>query len=254
MLFLKSESSYEASSLKTFPFCHATDVLEGISMAVGNMASGFPFEVEGIRFHNSEAAYIAGAFSEASDIHVNVQSQLIVETNGFMAKKRIRRANEDAKRADWNDFNVMWMLYVVWCKCIGNEDFRTLLKSIPSEAVIIEDSTHQHGPTASFWGAKNSVHRSLHVALNRQFRSESMSKCRRKALLNDHRLNQWRDKGVYIGSNVMGKILMLCRDALLEGGVPPIDFALLRSKDIHLLGKPLAFDLPSTSINLEGRA
>ena len=254
MLFLKSESSYDASSLKTFPFCHATDVLEGLSMSVGNMASGFPFEIEGVRFHNSEAAYIAGAFSEVSDAHIDVQSQLVVETNGFMSKKRIRRANEDGKRADWNEFNVVWMLYVVWCKCVGNEDFRSLLVSIPREAVIIEDSTHQHGATASFWGAKNSVHRSLHVALNRQLRSEGMSKCRRKALLNGHRLNQWRDKGVYIGCNVMGKILMLCRDALLEGSVPPIDIALLRSKRIHLLGKPLSFDLPSTSINLEDTA
>ena len=41
--------------------------------------------------------------------------------------------------------------------------------------------------------------------------------------------------------NIMGKILMICREALVNGCEPVIDYALLRSKHINLLGKELNF-------------
>ena len=55
------------------------------------------------------------------------------------------------------------------------------------------------------------------------------------------RLGEWSRVGVFVGMNIMGKILMECREALVSGGEPTIDYALLRSKHINLLGKELTF-------------
>lgn len=40
----------------------------------------------------------------------------------------------------------------------------------------------------------------------------------------------------------MGKILMLCKIALRNNTVPPIDYDLLREKKIYLFGELLTFD------------
>ena len=42
--------------------------------------------------------------------------------------------------------------------------------------------------------------------------------------------------GTFVGQNNLGKILMICRDCLIQGVEPPIDYALLESKDIHIMG------------------
>ena len=59
------------------------------------------------------------------------------------------------------------------------------------------------------------------------------------------RKNEERNKikyiGSYVGINCMGKILKMCQLALLDGTEPPIDYDLLRSKQIYLLGKLLTF-------------
>lgn len=49
------------------------------------------------------------------------------------------------------------------------------------------------------------------------------------------------DIGVFVGENNLGKILMICRECLVQGTEPTIDYALLDSKNIHLLGKRLTF-------------
>ena len=228
---------YDASSLNCFAFRRGTDVADGYSLALGNMVSGFPFEIEGVRFHNSECAYIAGMFSDGGDKHNSLQRELMEETNGFMSKKRIRRQNEDIKREDWEEYNIQWMLYVVWCKVKGNEDFRKMLVALPDDCMIIEDSTFQNGKTADIWGTKNAVQRSLINSHKKQLKAVGCGKTAIKRACDEKRLGEWRKQGVFVGKNLMGKILMLCRRAVVEGGAPPIDFDLLRRKKINFLGK-----------------
>ena len=62
----------------------------------------------------------------------------------------------------------------------------------------------------------------------------------------DEMVQQARDEIQYIGIykcgfNFMGKILKQCQLALLNDTEPPIDYELLRSKHIHLLGQELTF-------------
>ena len=48
--------------------------------------------------------------------------------------------------------------------------------------------------------------------------------------------------GTWEGCNCMGKILTICKHCLETGTEPPIDYDLLRSKNIYLFGKLLTFD------------
>ena len=228
---------YDASSLNCFAFRRGTDVADGYSLALGNMVSGFPFEIEGVGFQNSECAYIAGMFSDGGEKHSSLQKELVEEANGFMSKKRIRRQNEDIKRKDWEEYNIQWMLYVVWCKVNGNEDFRKMLMALPDDCVIIEDSTFQNGKTADIWGAKNALQRSFINGYKKLLKAEGYGKTAIKRACDEKRLGEWRKHGVFVGKNLMGKILMLCRNAIIEGGTPPIDFDLLRRKKINFCGR-----------------
>lgn len=241
-IILDRVEAYDASTLNCYAFRRGTDSVEGHSLALGNMVSGFPFDIEGVTFQNSECAYIAGMFSDDADNHHELQEALQVEINGFMAKKKIRRFNENKKRADWEEFNVQWMLYCVWCKVVGNADFREMLLAIPSDATIIEDSTFQNGATAAVWGTKNVTQRRLITDYKKQLEADGNSKATIKRACDEKRLGEWRKQGVFKGKNLMGKILMLCRDAVLHNTTPDIDLGLLRSKHIYLFGKLLTFD------------
>lgn len=251
-IILDREEAYDASTLNCYAFRRGTDSVEGHSLAVGNMVSGFPFAVEGVTFQNSECAYIAGMFSDDTDNHLELQEALQAETNGFIAKKKIRRFNEDKKRTDWEEFNVQWMLYCVWCKVANNREFRDMLLAIPSDAVIIEDSTFQNGATADIWGTKNATQRRLVADYKKQLEAKGHSKVVIKRACDEKRLGEWRKQGMFVGKNLMGKILMLCRDAILRSTTPDIDIELLRSKRIYLFGKLLTFDsIPTVGATVE---
>ena len=159
------EEAYNASSQICYAFRRGTDERNGIVLSLGNMVSGYPFMLDGVRFHNSECAYIAGAFSYDMERHLSLQERLAECTNGYMAKKSIRK---------------------------------------PHEALI-----------------RASIKRELDAM----------------------RLGEWANVGVFRGKNVMGKILMVCRDALRNGSEPQIDYALLREKRINLLGHLLTFEV-----------
>lgn len=240
--YLVREEVYDASSLSCFAFRHGYDVKDGVVLALGNMVSGYPFEIQGVRFHNSECAYIAGAYSDGSVRHQALQEELADCTNGFLAKKAIHKPNEAIKRADWEEFNMTWMLYVVWMKCLGNGDFRKLLLSLPSDAVIIEDSTFQVGRTATVWGTRNMDLKKRLNLYKKELKAQGFNKAVIKRMQDEKRLGEWSKIGRFVGKNVMGKILMLCRDALLNDCEPCIDYALLKSMHIDLLGNELSFN------------
>lgn len=251
-IILDRVEAYDASTLNCYAFRRGSDSVEGHSLAVGNMVSGFPFAIEGVTFQNSECAYIAGMFSDDTDNHHELQEALQVENNGFMAKKKIRHFNENKKRADWEEFNVQWMLYCVWCKVVGNADFREMLLAIPSDATIIEDSTFQNGATAAVWGTKNAIQKRLVADYKKQLEAKGHSKVVIKRACDEKRLGEWRKQGMFVGKNLMGKILMLCRDAILRSTTPDIDIELLRSKRIYLFGKLLTFDsIPTVGATVE---
>jgi hypothetical protein len=101
----------------------------------------------------------------------------------------------------------------------------------------------QNGETATFWGCVNEEWKSACAAIdknaNAQLSGRKKSEIDEK-IMND--INSIDYIGTYKGVNCMGKILTICRDSLLYGEEPSIDYELLRSKHIHILGQELKFE------------
>ena len=135
------------------------------------------------------------------------------------------------------------MLYVVWQKVTQNKDFARKLKKIPSNAIIVENSTYQKGETSGFWGMKNlelkQALETVEIAADvENFKGKKMDvrECVRK---NQEKLS---NIGTWKGVNCMGKMLTICKHCLEDGVEPPIDYELLRRKRIYLFGKLLTFE------------
>lgn len=234
---------YDAEAVKTWSFCKSEDVRDGVANVFGNMCQGFPFIIEGNEWLTSESAYIAGMFSNEGEQYLTIQRELQAEGNGYAAKKEVRHKYEESyKRADWEQFNVQWMLYVVWQKCKTNKTFAELLLSIPKDAIIIENSTAQKGHTSSFWGAKNELLKSkrdiIEQAVEFRLFDKSNKEISQGQMLERNKIN---NIGQWEGVNCMGKILKICQLSLLSGTEPRIDYELLRSKRIFILGNLMTF-------------
>lgn len=235
-----------ASHFNCLSFAKASDMVNGINLRLSNMAGGYPFSFEGATWRDSETLYLCGEFSDSSEKHLLVQEDMQRQTSGFAAKRFIKKRNSNLIRQDFADFRIQWMLYVVWQKCMGNADFANLLLQLPDDAIIIEDTTKQHSDTKEVWGCTNTelaIRRAeLKKKVTRQAKSDNpkISKAALKRLVNMEicKVNSF---GVFVGQNNLGKILMICRDCLIQGVEPPIDYNLLETKDIHILGKRISF-------------
>lgn len=235
--------TYDASKLNCWAFRRSTDERDGITLSLGNLCGGYSFPFCGHIFPTSESAYLCGEFSLNTPIHAEIQQALLEEKNGFVSKKFIKSKYKEYIREDWGEIRLQWMLYVVWHKCIGNADFRNLLLSIPDDAVIIEDSTANYGATCMIWGAKNKELRKARRARKKELcAAYPTMKKKDLNLLIAEECGKITDVGCFVGENNMGKILMLCKIALRNNTVPPIDYELLRAKKIYLFGKLLTFD------------
>ena len=235
-----------ASHFNCLSFAKASDMANGINVRLSNMAGGYPFSFGGVTWHDSETLYLCGEFSDSSEKHLLVQEDMQRQTSGFAAKRFIKKRNSNLIRQDFADFRIQWMLYVVWQKCKGNADFANLLLKLPHDAIIIEDTTKQHGDTREVWGCTNTelaIRRAeLKKKVTRQAKTDNpkISKAALKRLVNMEicKVNSF---GEFVGQNNLGKILMICRNCLSCGMEPQIDYALLESKDIHILGKRISF-------------
>lgn len=236
----------DATQIEVKSFKSGEDIVEGEKFDIGNMCPGYPFELNGVSFFNSETAYIAGMFSNDTEDHRGVQMLLKKCKNGYGAKKTIRKPNEDIARKDWETFNVEWMKFVVWNKCKTNAEFAKKLIAVPKTAMIVENSTGMTGKTAQFWGCFNKDLMEIRDAKEKKYRVKHPKASKEEA---NEEKNRWCNFGVWSGTDMMGKILKACSICLQTGIELPIDYELLRSKHIFLLGKEVVF--PDTSTKAE---
>lgn len=217
--------SYDCTKENVLAFRRKNDIWNGITINLGNMCNGYPFEIAGVPFHNSECAYIAGAYSRNDPESIRIQQLISEERNGLKCKRIYRNKEEFTKyiRNDWNEYNVQWMLYVVWQKTIQSKQFSDLLRQIPVDVHVVENSSFQRGVTATFWGASNDEL----IALKKNAGKNSV-----RGVF---------DKGIYSGYNVMGKIIKLCSLCLIYGQEPPICNDLLDNKRLFISGKLMEF-------------
>jgi hypothetical protein len=240
---LRQTEDYDCTSQKIWSYRKGDDVRDGVNVRFGNMINGYPFPIAGIPFINSECGYIVGAYSMNDGNCIRIQKLISKETNGQLAKRIYRHRSDYTRymRKDFNSYNVQWMLYVVWQKSRWNYHFGNLLKQIPVDAHIVENTTLHHGESATFWGAKNEELMSAQHKVGKMVNIEDFKtkKAYREAVTASS--NEINQIGNFKGVNLMGKIIKLCSLSLIYGQEPPIDYAWLASKQLFLLGKRLEF-------------
>lgn len=239
--FLGQLEVYPASA-QVWSFKMASDIVNGMNLRLSNMAGGFPFEFNGITFKDSERLYLCGEWSNDTDKHRSVQEQLLHATSGFAAKQYIKSKNKNLVRGDFPSFRLQWMIFCVWQKCKKNEDFRHLLLSIPHDVILVENTTDDKWDSAQIWGCINKELVDKRKTLKKELMAQNQGlKKKDLNLLINVETNKINDIGEWRGQNNIGKILMLCRDCIVEGTEPTIDYDLLNRSQICLFGKRLSF-------------
>lgn len=241
-LVLGREETYEASP-RIWSFKFTDDVVNGVNLNLSNMVSAYPFECGGYQWKDSERLYLCGEFSTDSEQDYHIQQKLVEAKSGFAAKRFVKSPNKRFVRSDFVKFRLQWMLYVVWQKCQGNENFRKLLMRVPDNVVLLENTTTDKGGTAEIWGCRNAelVNYRNSLAAEITKANPTMKKKDLKHLINVE-TNKVNSIGEWRGQNNIGKILMICRGCIKEGKQPVIDYDLLRNAHIHIFGKPLQFN------------
>ena len=239
---LGCEEAYIASP-QVWSFRNVDDIVNGINLRLSNMAGGFPFECGGRIWKDSERLYLCGEWSNNTDEHRFIQECLLSYTSGFGAKRFGKARFKNFIRPDFADFRLQWMLYCVWQKCKGNEDFRKLLLQIPKEVILVENTTIDKWSSAEIWGCKNweLVNKRANLETVLMERHKDLKHKERDHIINVE-TNKINDIGVWKGQNNIGKILMLCRNCIREGIEPQIDYDLLRRSNIYILGQLYTFN------------
>lgn len=241
-IVLDRVEAYNPSQVTVWPFKHVDDIVEGVKLDLCNMTSCYPFEVNGVRWRSSEDLYLAGEFSNDTHDHLAIQEELRAAKSPYAAKRFVKGKHRKQVREDFAEFRTQWLLWVVWQKCKGNIDFRRKLLSIPDDVILVEETTTDTGGSGQIWGCSNRelVEARKAVAQSITEKHTDLTKKKLDFLINVE-TNAIRNVGIFRGQNNLGKILMICRDCIKRGIEPDIDLNLLRSKNIHILGKCLTF-------------
>lgn len=183
-------------SANILQYSRPSDEQDGLPVGkLGNQAEGFPFEFQRQTWASSEILYLLGEWSNPDQ--TAIQEDIVSAKSAYVARRFKYAKYAKQKRTDFDTFRFHWMLYVVWQKCTGNQDFARLLLSMPDNAYIAEVEKRD-----ALW-----------------------------ALVRNE------EAGLYRGKNAMGKILMLCKYCLSHGTTPAIDIELLNDSNIFILGQ-----------------
>ena len=240
-IILGQEEVYPATP-NVWSFKKVDDIVNGVNLRLSNMAGGFPFEFNGTTWKDSERLYLCGEYSNDTEKHRVIQQELLSAVSGYAAKRFVKAKYRKEVRADFPTFRLQWMLFCVWQKCKGNCDFQSLLLSIPENVTLVENTTTDKWESAEIWGCKNQELYSKRVILEKALTQcyQNLSKREMSTLINLE-TNKVNDIGEWRGQNNIGKILMICRDCIIERIEPSIDYNLLKRSNINLLGKILTF-------------
>lgn len=198
---LYRQESLDPNKLRIICYSKPHDTCEGQEIHLGNQAGGFPFECLGHHFRSVEHLYLLGEWSLPGDDYKAIQEDIQTCTSGWAAKRYKKAKYYRMIREDFKAFRHQWMLWCIWQKCQGNNDFRKHLLSMPDDAIIVEVV-----PKDSVWAAYPNP-----------------------------------QTGLLEGCNAVGKILTICRRCLIEHTEPEFDIELLNRSNIYILGEKVKF-------------
>lgn len=212
---LNNEETYDCSKLNIWSYNKVTDIIDNIQMKLSNMAGGYSFIFNNVKYNSNEVLYLMGEFSNNISIHYQIQNEMLSAKSGFAAKRFIKSKYKEYIRDDFDSFRNDWMLFVVWQKCIGNDDFKKKLLEIPDNAILIEDTTSSKSLTRNIWGCSNKDLKNKRNELEKEIiLNNNHLKNKELEYIINIETNKIRNIGVFVGQNNMGKILMICRECI----------------------------------------
>lgn len=136
---LTRDETIRPEELRLLRYSKLDETHDGIPTGkLGNQASGFPFESCGAQWRGTEQLYLCGKYSLVGEEWTAVQEDVRSAVNGYAAKRYKDLKYRKRTRPDWEKIRVDYMLWCVWQKCLGNEDYRCLLLSLPDDGVVCE--------------------------------------------------------------------------------------------------------------------
>ena len=136
--YLTRQEVVDTSIQSVISYSGPQDVCDGFPAGkLGNQAGGFPFKILGHTWPSSEHLYLLGYWSGPEAGNVTIQQDVLSAKSGYAAKRFKKNKHKKEARPDFKEWRHDWMLWVVWQKCLYNEDFRRLLLSTDN-ALIVE--------------------------------------------------------------------------------------------------------------------
>jgi hypothetical protein len=239
---------YDTNKQECWSFNSKTDVRDGVSLQLGNMANGYGVKILGVQFPNSEIPYQLAIFTEDA---IKVQQKIINPDegwlyNGLKMKRKFIYSQEHWKDRRDTEFEngkelwcFEWMKWIVWEKVKQNQGFADILLSIPRNAIIIEQAQKKPTKKPSMWGAWNQdLLMERKIVIRAAEIENGLGKTSKVVKDEIYKVN---NVGEWVGENAMGQILTMAKLALNEGCQMPIDEHLLNSAKINWFGKVLHF-------------
>lgn len=96
--FLGREEVYTASP-RIWSFQKVEENVNGILLRVTNMAGGYHFECNGIKWADSERLYLCGEYSNNTEEHHAIQKELCSAKSGYAAKRFYKSKHKGQVRA-----------------------------------------------------------------------------------------------------------------------------------------------------------
>ena len=132
------DACIDSNVLKVLTYSKPHDECDGIEIHLGNQAKGYPFRCLGHEWRAVEFLYLCGEWSWEGDEAKAIQEDVLTATSGYKAHRCKKQIYYKKIREDYTTFRHQWMLWCVWQKCLGNEEYRKHLLSMPDDRVIIE--------------------------------------------------------------------------------------------------------------------
>ena len=135
--YLTRQEVVDTSIRSVISYSGPQDVCGGFPAGkLGNQAGGFPFKILGHTWPSSEHLYLLGYWSGPEDKNVAIQKDVLSAKSGYAAKRFKKNKHKKEARPDFYEWRHEWMLWVVWQKCLYNEDFRKLLLSTDNARIV----------------------------------------------------------------------------------------------------------------------
>ena len=136
---LDRQETLNPAELNLLTYSGPKDTCQGLETGrLGNMAGGFHFEFQGVKWYGTEHLYLCGEWSTDDAQSVEIQEYIRRMPSGVYAKRCSKAKYRNLVRSDFPEFRLQWMLWCVWQKCLRNQDFANLLRSMPEDGVIVE--------------------------------------------------------------------------------------------------------------------